>query len=67
MKTYDIEIQRVKSMHQGHGLVYMRLDAAVQQIGDLVRGIDGFIAAEPPAAPPAAPAEPPAAPAPANG
>lgn len=30
MKTYDIEIQRVKSMHQGHGLVYMRLDAAVQ-------------------------------------
>jgi hypothetical protein len=30
MKTYDIEIQRVKSMHQGHGLIYMRLDAAVQ-------------------------------------
>lgn len=30
MKTYDIEIQRVKSMHQGHGLVTMRLDAAVQ-------------------------------------
>ena len=30
MKTYDIEIQRVKSMHQGHGLVYMRLDATVQ-------------------------------------
>ncbi|GCL65414.1 hypothetical protein [Pseudaquabacterium pictum] len=30
MKTYDIEIRRVKSMHQGHGLVYMRLDAAVQ-------------------------------------
>ncbi len=30
MKTYDIELQRVKSMHQGHGLVYMRLDATVQ-------------------------------------
>ena len=30
MKTYDIEVQRVKSMHQGHGLVYMRLDAGVQ-------------------------------------
>ena len=30
MKTYDIELLRVKSMHQGHGLVYMRLDATVQ-------------------------------------
>ena len=30
MKTNDIELLRVKSMHQGHGLVYMRLDAAVQ-------------------------------------
>ena len=30
MKTYDIELLKVKSMHQGHGLVYMRLDATVQ-------------------------------------
>jgi hypothetical protein len=30
MKTYDIELLKVKSMHQGHGLIYMRLDASVQ-------------------------------------
>ncbi len=30
MKPYDIELLKVKSMHQGHGLVYMRLDATVQ-------------------------------------
>lgn len=30
MKTYDIELHKVKSVHQGHGLVYMRLDASVQ-------------------------------------
>ena len=30
MKTHDIELLKVKSMHQGHGLVYMRLDATVQ-------------------------------------
>ncbi len=30
MKPYDIELLKVKSMHQGHGLVYMRIDATVQ-------------------------------------
>jgi len=41
--------------------------AAVQQIGDLVRGIDGFVAAETPPAAPAEPTPPPAAPTPVNG
>ena len=30
MKTHDIELLKVKSAHQGHGLVYLRLDATVQ-------------------------------------
>lgn len=30
MKTYSIELQRVKAMANSHGLVYVRVDAAVQ-------------------------------------
>ena len=30
MKTYTIELQRVKSMSNGHGLINVRMDAAVQ-------------------------------------
>ena len=30
MKTYTIELQRVKAMSNGHGLINVRLDAAVQ-------------------------------------
>jgi hypothetical protein len=30
MKTYHIELQRVKSMSNGHGLINVRMDAAVQ-------------------------------------
>ncbi len=29
MKTYAIEIQRVKAMSNGHGLINMRIDAIV--------------------------------------
>lgn len=31
MKTYSIELQRVKAMSNAHGLVHAQLDAAVQQ------------------------------------
>lgn len=30
MKTYHIELQRVKSMSNAHGLIQMHIDAAVQ-------------------------------------
>jgi hypothetical protein len=30
MKTYNIELQRVKSMSNSHGLIHVRIDAAVQ-------------------------------------
>lgn len=30
MKTYQIELQRVKSMSNGHGLIRMQIDVAVQ-------------------------------------
>jgi hypothetical protein len=30
MKTYSIELQRVKAMSNAHGLVHAQLDAAVQ-------------------------------------
>lgn len=30
MKTYNIELQRVKAMSNAHGLINVRLDAAVQ-------------------------------------
>lgn len=30
MKTYDIEIQKVKAMAHGHGLIHARIDALVQ-------------------------------------
>jgi hypothetical protein len=30
MKTYTIELQRVKAMSNGHGLINVRMDAAVQ-------------------------------------
>lgn len=29
MKTYSIEIQRIKSLHDSHGLVQVRVDASV--------------------------------------
>ncbi len=29
MKTYTVEIQRVKSMSNGHGLIHARIDAIV--------------------------------------
>ena len=32
MKTYTIELQRVKSMSNGHGLIHMQLDALVQPL-----------------------------------
>jgi hypothetical protein len=37
MKTFQIELQRIKSMHDAHGLVHTRVDATVatvQQRGD---------------------------------
>lgn len=30
MKTYNIEIQKVKAMAHGHGLIHARIDALVQ-------------------------------------
>jgi len=30
LKTYTIELQRVKSMSNGHGLIHMKIDALVQ-------------------------------------
>lgn len=30
MKTYNIELQRVKAMTNAHGLINVRMDAAVQ-------------------------------------
>ncbi len=30
MKTYDIEVQRIKAMSNAHGLIHARIDAAVQ-------------------------------------
>lgn len=30
MKTYNIELQRVKAMSNAHGLINVRMDAAVQ-------------------------------------
>ena len=30
MKTYNIELQRVKSMSNSHGLIQMQIDALVQ-------------------------------------
>ena len=30
MKTYTIELQRVKSMSSGQGLIHMQVDASVQ-------------------------------------
>lgn len=44
MKTYTIELQRVKAMSQGHGLINVRADAAVQLLSNR-RDDDG--AAEP--------------------
>jgi len=32
MKTYTIELQRVKAMSNGHGLINVRADAAVQPL-----------------------------------
>jgi hypothetical protein len=32
LKTYQIELQRVKSMSNGHGLIQMHIDAAVQPV-----------------------------------
>jgi hypothetical protein len=32
LKTYTIELQRVKSMSNGHGLVHMQIDALVQPL-----------------------------------
>lgn len=29
MKTYDIELQRIKSLHESHGLIQARVDASV--------------------------------------
>ncbi|MEF7614503.1 hypothetical protein V4F39_11340 [Aquincola sp. MAHUQ-54] len=33
MKTFNIEIQRIKSMSNSHGLVRARIDAQVQNAG----------------------------------
>lgn len=30
MKTYNIEVQKVKAMANGHGLIHARIDALVQ-------------------------------------
>ena len=30
LKTYNIELQRVKSMSNGHGLIHVQIDALVQ-------------------------------------
>jgi hypothetical protein len=32
LKTYSIELQRVKSMSNGHGLIQMQIDALVQPV-----------------------------------
>lgn len=32
MKTFQIELQRIKSMHDAHGLVHTRVDATVQTV-----------------------------------
>ena len=32
MKTFHIELQRIKSMHDAHGLVQVRVDASVLAI-----------------------------------
>ena len=45
MKTYTIELQRVKAMSNGHGLINVRLDAAVQPQPN--RRDDDAAAAEP--------------------
>ena len=29
MKTYNVELQRIKAMHESHGLVQVRVDALV--------------------------------------
>ena len=34
MKTYTIELQRVKAMSHGHGLINVRADAAVQLLSN---------------------------------
>ena len=39
MKTYNIELQRIKSMSNSHGLVHARVDAVVQAAA--ARGDDG--------------------------
>ena len=33
LKTYSIELQRVKSMSNGHGLIQMQIDALVLPLG----------------------------------
>ncbi|MBL0090501.1 MAG: hypothetical protein IPP87_25775 [Ideonella sp.] len=32
MKTFHIELQRIKAMHDAHGLVHTRVDATVQTL-----------------------------------
>jgi hypothetical protein len=32
MKTFQIELQRIKSMHDAHGLVHTRVDATVATV-----------------------------------
>jgi hypothetical protein len=32
MKTLNIELQRIKGMHDAHGLVHTRVDATVQPV-----------------------------------
>jgi len=32
MKTLNIELQRIKGMHDAHGLVHTRVDATVQTV-----------------------------------
>lgn len=32
MKTFNIELQRIKGMHDAHGLVHTRVEATVQTV-----------------------------------
>lgn len=41
MKTYQIELQRVRAMSNGHGLINVRMDAAVQPHGKRPADDDG--------------------------
>ena len=37
MKTLNIELQRIKGMHDAHGLVHTRVDATVQTVSEIGR------------------------------